>query len=277
MKFQAIKELSPLQILLVIGGFVVTCLLFSLLLITTQVNQIVMLHVHAHSFFPEWMWAVLNLLGDAWVVLLILLIVDHYSGNFTSWIFKAWTLGALLVQTMKVLVPMARPASTLGSSQLHLIDHPPLVGSSMPSGHALAATTCALMLIAHFVQHKKRGDCLLIPILMLGLLASWARVAVGAHWPSDVIAGIGLALAVVTASFIWEKKYSWNDWFQKPSGKLMLFIVHTLIAIYLVFLPSEFLFVKLMQFLFASLSAFKSWMLLRGRLLFYFHQWIGRQ
>jgi membrane-associated phospholipid phosphatase len=113
---------------------------------------------------------------------------------------------------------MPRPASVLGVDNLSIIDHPPLLSGSMPSGHALAAISCALIVCTVFKRRGIKNGYLWLIALAAGI-AAWARVAVGAHWPSDVIAGAGLAISVVAFAFLWERHASWNAWFQRTRGR----------------------------------------------------------
>jgi CDP-diglyceride synthetase len=144
---------------------------------------------------------------------------------------------------------------------LSLIDHPPLITGSMPSGHAFAAISCALILCTVFRQRGVLWSNLCLIAVFSGLVA-WARVAVGAHWPSDVIVGAGLAFFVVALTFVWERYHTWNHWFRSQRGLFLLILIHILIATYLFYPQSDFFFVYLFQLSLGCLSMLKAFLLI---------------
>jgi membrane-associated phospholipid phosphatase len=257
MNRQPFLQLSSYKMLLLSSIALSACISFSVVLMTLGWNESWMLNIHATPVFPTWFWALVNLGGDAWVILLVLLLIERFPGEITSWVLKTWLIGAVFAQLIKKLLPMPRPASVLGIENLSIIDHPPLVSGSMPSGHALAAISCALILCTVLKLRGAQNWHLLLIALTAGIVA-WARVAVGAHWPSDVIAGAGLAFAVVAISLAWERRNSWNAWFQSFPGGIFLIALHILISWHLVTPQSDFIFVQFVQFNLACVSLLRA-------------------
>ena len=257
MSTSATHVVSSKRILLSVGLILCFCVVFGISLINFEFNQQWMLRIHSDPILPNWFWSLINIFGDAWVVLLILLLSERRPGEIASWIFKTWLAGAVLVQLIKYLSPMPRPAHVLGREMLTLIDHPPMFSGSMPSGHAFAAISCALIL---FTVLRQRGVSLsyLWMIAAFAGLVAWARVAVGAHWPSDVIVGAGLAFFVVALTYVWEARSSWNHWLSSKRGAMLLILVHFLIAVYLLVPQSDFLLVQIFQLSLACLSILKA-------------------
>jgi membrane-associated phospholipid phosphatase len=257
-----IHSISAVKLASLSISFAMACAALCIFLISSEVNQIWMLAIHSSPILPPSLWALINLGGDAWVVLLTLLIIERRPGEVTSWVLKTWLLGAVLSQFIKHFYPLPRPASVLGLESLSLIDQPPLVSGSMPSGHALAAVSCALIACVLLRARGVTWVYLMLIAILAGLVA-WARVAVGAHWPSDVIAGAGLALGVVVTAHVWERHHSWNDWLIQPRGHSLLIVLHILIALHLMVPQSEFILVLFVQFNLACLSLLKAFLLFK--------------
>ena len=262
MNHHSVQQLSPYKVVFLSTILLLICACLSFALMKSGLNQAWMLSIHATPVLPAWFWALINLGGDAWVILLILLLIEHFPGEITSWVLKTWLIGAVVSQLIKNTLPMPRPASVLGVENLSIIDHPPLLSGSMPSGHALAAISCALIVCTVL---KRRGiqNAYLWLIALVAGIAAWARVAVGAHWPSDVIAGAGLAFSVVALAFLWERHSSWNAWFQRTRGGVFLTALHILISLHLATPQSDFFFVQFIQFNLALISLMRAMFLVK--------------
>ena len=72
---------------------------------------------------------------------------------------------------------------------------------SFPSGHATTAGAAIVVGVLIFPRLR-------VPIILAGLLIGLSRVGVGAHYPSDVVAGlcVGSAFAYVTARFLLRRR-----------------------------------------------------------------------
>ncbi|MBR5094374.1 MAG: phosphatase PAP2 family protein [Oscillospiraceae bacterium] len=66
-------------------------------------------------------------------------------------------------------------------------------GYSFPRGHSSSAVS----LYGSLAAHEKKKKLFLILAIVLPLLVGFSRVAVGAHYPTDVLCGWGLGLIVV--------------------------------------------------------------------------------
>ncbi|MER7847303.1 phosphatase PAP2 family protein [Kitasatospora sp. NPDC096077] len=83
-------------------------------------------------------------------------------------------------------------------------------GPAFPSGHAMAsAITCAVLVGLVWYRVDRRGRIAACAVAAATMLAiGWTRIALGVHWPSDVLAGwlaAGAVVGVVTAVIeIWR-------------------------------------------------------------------------
>jgi membrane-associated phospholipid phosphatase len=120
------------------------------------------------------------------VVLLVLLVLRRWADAvfFTAGVGVVWAVNPLL----KELVGRSRP---------DLWPLPPDVSEhSFPSGHAAntAALIGASVVLLRRLPAARRLTALLVGAAVL-LVAGWAQLALGRHYPSDVLAGWLWALA----------------------------------------------------------------------------------
>jgi len=111
------------------------------------------------------------------------------------WVVITMTVGGVLGPLLKLLVGRHRP---------DLLD--PVAraaGLSFPSGHALdnslGAWVFVLVLLPFVRDRPVRRVTLWVVATVIPVLTAACRVALGLHWTSDVVAGLLLGVAVVTA------------------------------------------------------------------------------
>ncbi len=134
--------------------------------------------------------ALLTLLGDA-ILLSVLTVAAaiylYYRRKIRAGLLLLIVFGGrLLVELQKIIVNRDRPG---------LDEHLEAVYSmSFPSGHS-ANAMITYMAIALLVPVKQRNRAISVGLgLALALQAGWSRVALGVHWPSDVIGGWAFGL-----------------------------------------------------------------------------------
>ena len=108
-----------------------------------------------------------------------------------AWVCFASVGGSmLLTQLIKPLVARPRPALWASIRPEHTL--------SFPSGHAMDTAAIATALV-FLCWGSRRGDWVLWLAPLFSLAVGWARLYLGVHNPSDVLAGWAAAVAWVAA------------------------------------------------------------------------------
>jgi membrane-associated phospholipid phosphatase len=150
---------------------------------------------HLPSGFVTAAWASTYFgLGGWLLVPPLVLLVPANLLDWQAFVLSAAGLSGLAAAVLKYAFGRARPVMDVGWFSFHPFEFNPYF-ASFPSGHAtnIGAATAMVMLLS-----STWGKYVLLPIAVW--LAA-TRIAVGAHYPSDTIAGFGLGMActVVTA------------------------------------------------------------------------------
>ncbi|RMG33382.1 MAG: phosphatase PAP2 family protein [Gammaproteobacteria bacterium] len=158
------------------------------------------LHSALRPLFPDLAWAFLTRLGDERVLLIVtLLFARRHPEIFWSMLLAA-LLAILYSRGLKHLVDAVRPSGIYPADALQVIG-PRLRAHSFPSGHTTSVFVFAGVLFA-FARTTGERALLLVVATLVGL----SRVALGVHWPQDVLAGAFGGL-VSAALGVWLARY----------------------------------------------------------------------
>ena len=140
--------------------------------------------------FPEGLWSCLTLLGETDTLLVLMSVLLLWRPQALMAVVAAVPVGGLYSLVLKNAFNAPRPAAVLDAAQFHLIG-PLLSNHSFPSGHSITAFAAASAMLACMVPARATGRSLLVGLLIVGAASAvgFSRVAVGAHWPVDVLAG----------------------------------------------------------------------------------------
>lgn len=141
---------------------------------------------------------VLQVISDTTTLVSILavvavLVLAQLRGNRKMRMAFAVLVAVLLTvagvtQGLKALIDRDRPFTTYpGIEKLSSGGD-----SSFPSGHTLEAFAMAAALSVLFTSRRR----LIVPVYMWAILVAYSRMALGVHYPSDVLAGMAIGTLV---------------------------------------------------------------------------------
>lgn len=129
-------------------------------------------------------------------------------------------IGGLLVHVIKHTIDEPRPAAVLSAEQLHVIGDV-LRARSMPSGHSACAFAFAAVILLTPAPTRSRR-WLLVPVMVAAVLIAASRIAVGAHWPIDVLVGGAVGWLFGGLSVVLAQVSGLTRWCASTAGQWML-------------------------------------------------------
>ena len=173
--------------------------------------------------YPDAVWSSLTVLGETSLLLALLspLLVWRPQALFA--ILAAVPLGGGMSYLMKRYFDAPRPSAVLDFTEFSVIG-PVLHKASFPSGHSITVFAAAAALVVCLLGSRKtRWQVPRLTaglIILLAIAAGVSRVAVGAHWPVDVLAGAGVGWLAGTAGawFI----FRFPDLWQTPRFRTLI-------------------------------------------------------
>lgn len=153
--------------------------------------------------FPGWLWESLTIFGDERVLLALMLpFCWRYPKIFWSLILGA-LIGGLVSRGLKVWLEVPRPASVLAADQITIIGRR-LMSKSFPSGHSISAFSFAAVWLGMLGWRK------MWPLAILAVLTGFSRVAVGAHWPFDVLGASVIGVLGAWLGILLARHWRWG-------------------------------------------------------------------
>jgi undecaprenyl-diphosphatase len=179
---------------------------------------------------PDVVWSVLSEIGLGSSAAVIVLALwrgrDVLSRATVAGLIWCYPIGGLLSAGLKRLFDTPRPPAVLAPEQFHLIGAR-LTQHSLPSGHSITAFTVATLLVLVWVGGRRWASPLhawgmRVALFALAVAVALSRVAVAAHWPSDICAGAGLGVLAAVLAQAAAQRWRLADWLGGASGQAVL-------------------------------------------------------
>jgi len=155
---------------------------------------------------PDAVWASLTMLGHGSVLLALVVLAWKYRPDWILACVCGGIVTGAFSNILKNLIGGPRPAAVMPADQLHVIGSQ-LLNHSFPSGH-----TATAFLFAGIVLMSRRPPPLAaVAVLSLAILTGLSRIAVGAHWPIDTIAGAAGGWFSAAVGIAFANRLRWLD------------------------------------------------------------------
>lgn len=158
----------------------------------------------------------LTVLGDEQVALALALLLARRHPRVFWTLVCAAVVASAYTRGLKPLIDAPRPPAVLQAGEFSLIGEG-YRSRSFPSGHSATAAVF-FGVLAYYARRCWRR----LLLLLIATLAGLSRVAVGVHWPIDVLAGLaGGAAAVVIGAWLARR----SPWGVLDEGVHLAFVV----------------------------------------------------
>lgn len=151
---------------------------------------------------PAGIWSFITTLADPKAAPLLVLACFYKQPLFLRAFFIAVIMALFTNYSLKYGFDFQRPNIVLEASQFTL-SGPSLTSPSFPSGHSLVIFTM-MGLISTWYQKPT----LSVILFIIAAIVAFSRIAVGVHWPSDVLFGALLGWTIGWLAVVLNNKLS---------------------------------------------------------------------
>ncbi len=203
-------------LLLFLAGFFITIGIYgnnSEYYTSSQINLFLTIN-RKLSVTPEF-WLNITALGDIAVLLSILSIFILKNVRIWAALFGSMPSAIILTHLNKRLFEIPRPAAIIDVSQFEVAGKILRGYTSLPSGHTITIFTAVTVILCILIIDKKIQRPVLWSIFLTFFASTVAisRIAVGAHWPIDVLSGAILGIiSGISGVYLTYKYISWWKW-----------------------------------------------------------------
>src|SRR5256886_8652852 len=134
-------------------------------------------------FAGDTIWISVTTLGDGLVLFVLVLPFIRTRPDLAWSLIVSWLLVALLIKGIKIPVVSYRPVSIIDPNRFRLVGTAYRY-NSFPSGHAASVAAFFGTICIFYRQRWVRAAA-----IALAVLIAYSRLAMGLHWPTDVLVG----------------------------------------------------------------------------------------
>ena len=161
----------------------------------------------------------LTQLGDALILFPLITAFIIYAPKIWEVLLTSSIISLIISAILKKLFAVPRPAAVFNNNVFTIIGETLTGRSSLPSGHSITIFILVTVLLFGLMPKKNTNKIIWTFLIVLtGFIIAFSRVAVGAHYPLDVIIGstigfiatiIGITISNRISLFTWikNKKY----------------------------------------------------------------------
>ncbi len=182
------------------------------------------------SIYPNLAYNI-TYLGDALVIFPFVFIFLFVAPKFWEALLTSAIFTLITSAVLKIIFAMPRPAAMIETDTFTIIGRPNILHTSLPSGHAMTAFMVITVLFYSFlpkkISHRVFWSIILIAI---GLIIAFSRVAVGAHYPFDVILGSTIGYIMAILGIRMNKNLNWLYWMKNRRFNPIIMLILSLWA-----------------------------------------------
>ncbi len=173
-------------------------------------------------------WSNVTALGDALVLFPLLSFLIFKNTRAWAAFFGAIPLSTVLSHSGKAFFSIPRPAAIIDTEKFTVIGGVLKGATSLPSGHTITIFTMASAILYIVLRKKKTRHPVIwcIALVIFASIVALSRVAVGAHWPFDLLLGAIFGfLGGFSGAALTFKYTRWWHWMTVPKYRYIHVIV----------------------------------------------------
>ena len=199
------------------------------LVVVTGINKSLFISVNSFAATTNpFIWANLTFLGDTLPACTFMLLFIRKRPDLVWSGIIATILALIIVNSLKYFTGVMRPPAVIDKGSINIIG-PALMRRAFPSGHTVTIFTLTGIFMFHF-----RSAFVKTGMIFLALLVGISRIAVGVHWPADVLAGAVFGSLFATTGVYVVTRLGWkrNRIIQIILGLVLILVVIYVLCFY---------------------------------------------